>query len=62
MMPEENIFTCKPTNMLRKAMSFFPAFTEIDFSYLNLMLSPFPDALPEVEDKQSVCVSMDHIV
>ena len=37
--------TCNPTVMLKKAISFFPAFRERGVSNVKDDLDPFPDAL-----------------
>lgn len=39
------LLTGKPTVMLKRAISFFPAFKEIGVSNLKVISEPFPDAL-----------------
>lgn len=43
----EDEHTCKPTVMLSRAISFFPAFKEIGVFNLKGECVPFPDALAE---------------
>lgn len=43
----EDKHTCKPTVMLSRAISFFPAFREIGVFNLKGGCVPFPDALAE---------------
>lgn len=40
-----HVLTCKPTVILKRAMSFFPALREMGLSNAKVEFSPFPDAL-----------------
>lgn len=46
------ILTCKPTVILKRAISFSPAFREIGCEKLKAKFKPFPDALPVKDNEE----------
>lgn len=53
--------TCKPTVMLSRAISFFPAFREIGVFNLKGGCVPFPDALAE-DQAYMTTISMSYLL